>query len=303
MGVSLVLAASCAPDRSTNEPDEAPATATLAASPADTAAAAAPDGMVAVPGGTTRIGSRRGAPNERPTFQVEVAPFYLDRHPVTVEAFGAFVAATGHTTDAESFGDGAVLDARAQRWQLVQGATWQHPRGPDAPAAPSDHPVTQVSWRDAQAYCTWAGGRLPTEVEWEHAARDGRNDRDRYSWGTSLASGGTYHANTWNGQFPVRNTGADGYQHTSPVGVFGETPLGLTDMGGNVWEWTGSPYRPYPLPADDGLQRAAERVQRGGSFLCHDSYCHGYRVSARSHATPETSLFHVGFRCAQDLAG
>lgn len=277
----------------TTAPQEAPAQATAA----DTANV--PAGMVFVPGGKTRIGSNAGQPNERPMFWATVDPFYLDRHPVTTASFRAFVEATGYSTQAEQFGDAAVLDAEQRRWRLVKGATWHHPLGPDRPAASPDHPVTQVSWNDAKAYCTWKGGRLPTEIEWEHAARDGRNDRERYSWGTALASRDTYHANTWNGQFPVRNTGADGYQYTSPVGAFGETPLGLTDMGGNVWEWTASGYQPYPNPSAAG--QVQERTQRGGSFLCHDSYCHGYRVSARSHSTPETSLFHVGFRCAQDL--
>lgn len=289
-------------------PGRAPSNETPSKAAPDARAAAldtadTPEGMVFVPGGKTRIGSTSGQPNERPTFWASVDPFFLDRHPVTVAAFRDFVEATDYTTQAEQFGDGGVLDVEQQRWKLVKGANWHHPVGPDGPAAAPDHPVTQVSWNDAKAYCSWSGGRLPTEIEWEHAARDGRNDRDRYSWGTSLASGETYHANTWNGQFPVRNTGADGYQHTSPVGAFGETPLGLTDMGGNVWEWTASWYQPYPKnAASSASRRAQERTQRGGSFLCHDSYCHGYRVSARSHSTPETSLFHVGFRCAQDVA-
>lgn len=283
------------------KPNSAPSGETPAAQVSAVEAAAVPDGMVFVPGGTTRIGSNTGQPNEQPTFVADVEPFYLDRHPVTVASFREFVDATGYTTQAETFGNAGVLDTEQRRWRLVEGAVWHHPMGPENPAAAPDHPVTQVSWNDAEAYCSWAGGRLPTEMEWEHAARDARNDRDRYSWGTSLAERGTYYANTWQGSFPVRNTGADGFRHTSPVGAFGETPLGLTDMGGNVWEWTASWYRPYPHETTS-REGAQERTQRGGSFLCHDSYCHGYRVSARSHSTPETSLFHVGFRCAQDAA-
>jgi sulfatase modifying factor 1 len=195
-------------------------------------------------------------------------------------------------------------------WQLVPGATWHHPLGASGPAAPADHPVTQVAWNDAVAFCEAEGGRLPTEVEWEHAARNARNDRRPYAWGDSLVthdagSGGHgeahHHANTWNGTFPTENTGADGYELTSPVGVFGETDLGLTDLGGNVWEWTADWFRPY-AERDEPFTPTpqSEKVQRGGSFLCHPSYCHGYRVSARSHATPESSLFHVGFRCARN---
>ena len=259
--------------------------------------------MVHVSGGTTTIGSDDGLEHERPRFEATIAPFFLDCSPVTVAAFRAFVERTGYETEAERFGNAGVLVGA--QWRMVDGADWQPPLGPAAPTAPDDHPVTQVSWHDAVAFCEASGKRLPTEVEWEHAARAATNRPHRYAWGDSLKDADGYHANTWTGAFPVRNTAADGFARTSPVGHFGETPLGLTDMGGNVWEWTADWYRPYPLDAE---QRDApftptatsERVQRGGSFLCHPSYCHGYRVSARSHSTPETSLFHVGFRCARD---
>lgn len=261
-----------------------------------------PEGMVLVPGGVTRVGDEDGEAVERPVFAADVAPFFLDASPVTVARFRAFVERTGFVTEAERFGDAGVLVDGG--WRLVAGADWRHPQGPDAPPAPDDHPVTQVSWHDAVAFCEAEGKRLPTEVEWEHAARNARDDRRPYAWGDALADGGRYRANTWQGAFPVRNTVADGFALTSPVGAFGATGLGLTDMGGNVWEWTADWFRPYaererpftPTPK-------SERVQRGGSFLCNPSWCHGYRVSARGHATPETSLFHVGFRCARDVEG
>jgi len=261
-----------------------------------------PAGMVYIPGGRTHIGAEEGLPPEQPVFEAEVAPFFMDAEPVTVARFRTFVEATGYRTEAERFGNAGVFDVNTRQWLLLDGATWQYPLGPDGPPAPDDHPVTQVSWNDAVAYAGWAGKRLPTEVEWEHAARGARDDRRPYAWGSSLVEDGTYRANTWQGRFPLHNSGEDGYSYTSPVGHFGATPLGLMDMGGNVWEWTTDWYRPYadrdnpftPTPE-------SERVQRGGSFLCEPGWCHGYRVSARSHSTPETSLFHVGFRCVQDV--
>jgi sulfatase modifying factor 1 len=285
------------------------ASAAARAAPAADAPARPPDGvqvpagMVYVPGGVTRIGAEDGPPAERPVFEAEVSPFFMDVHPVTVAEFRRFVEATGHRTDAERFGDAGVLESGTGAWRLVAGATWRYPRGPDAPPAPDDHPVTQVSWNDASAYARWAGKRLPTEVEWEHAARGGRDARRPYAWGARLVERGAHRANTWQGTFPEHDTGEDGYAGTSPVGAFGATPLGLVDMGGNVWEWTADWFRPYAgrdTPYTPGPE--SERAQRGGSFLCNPTYCHGYRVSARSHSTPETALFHVGFRCVRDLS-
>lgn len=261
-----------------------------------------PEVMVLVPGGTTRIGSADGPPDESPVWAVHVDPFYMDASPVTVARFRRFVEATGQVTDAERLGDAGVFDLDERQWRLVPGATWHHPHGPDGPAAPDEHPVTQVSWHDAVAFARWEGKRLPTEAEWEHAARGGRDSRNPYAWGRTLVERGAHRANTWQGSFPERNTGEDGHLFTSAVGTFGKTSLGLTDMGGNVWEWTADWYRPYADRGRDFVPDAtSERAQRGGSFLCHESYCHGYRVSGRGHSTPETALFHVGFRLVKDV--
>ena len=263
-----------------------------------------PPDMAFIPGGQTRIGSEDGNSDEMPVFRIRVQSFFMDKHPVTVAEFRRFVENSGYVTDAEKFGTGGVFDPEVRSWNLIEGATWQHPFGPNRPAAPDDHPVTQVSWNDAPAYARWAGKRLPTEVEWEHAARGGHDRDSRYAWGDHLTSEqGRHHANTWNGLFPLHDSGADGYKaSTSPVRAFGETELGLSDMGGNVWEWAEDWYRPYDerhLPFIPTPQ--SEKAQRGGSYLCSPHYCHGYRVSARSHSTPETSLAHVGFRTVKDL--
>ncbi len=261
-----------------------------------------PDGMVFVPGGRTQIGSDDGPQHESPPFMARVKPFFMDSHPVTVAEFAAFVEANGYVTEAEQFGNAAVHDYEQRIWLLRDSANWRYPLGPDAAPAPMGHPVTQVSWNDAIAYAAWAGKRLPTEVEWEHAARGARNSGTPYAWGSDLAPNGVYKANVWNGVFPHENTNADGFPYTSPVGAFGKTELGLADMGGNVWEWTLDWYRPYAA-RDTPYQPTAQsqKVQRGGSFLCEPGWCHGYRVSGRGHSTPETSLFHVGFRCAMDI--
>jgi len=276
-----------------------------------------PEGMVHVPGGSTQIGIDRSALREVaadrpqgprpmwgraavPSFTAEVDPFFLDVHPVTVAQFRDFVEATDYTTQAERFGNAGVLDTTAGRWRLVDGADWEHPRGPDAPAARDDHPVTQVSWNDARAYCEWAGKRLPREIEWEHAARDAGADDSYCPWGDCSRENRLRNANTWQGTYPTHNTEADGYRYTSPVGAFDTTALGLTDMSGNVWEWTASWYRSYSRRnAALTEQDRQERVQRGGSFLCRE--CRGFHVYARSHSTPETSLFHVGVRCAKGV--
>ena len=259
-----------------------------------------PPGMVYIPGGTTQIGAENGMPHEQPVFQARVQPFFMDISPVTVSAFRQFVQETGYVTQAELFGDAGVFSLETRLWELIPNAFWQEPLGPMYPSSQNDHPVTQVSWHDAVAYAEWAGKRLPSEIEWEHAARQGGDHQ--YPWGNELVENGTYRANVWNGLFPIYNTGTDGYETTSPVGAFGATPAGLVDMGGNVWEWTADWYQSY---ADRNRQfqpdSTSEKVQRGGSFLCEPQWCHGYRVSGRSHATPETALYHVGFRLVKDI--
>lgn len=259
--------------------------------------------MVVIPGGEIVIGDDAAPPDEGPAFKKQFRPFLLDRTPVTVEQFARFVAETGHVTEAEQLGDAGVLDRASGAWATVRGANWRLPEGPGRDAAKPDHPVTQVSWRDADAFCRAYGARLPTEFEWERAARLGQTaDGHVFRAGDPVSFQGRYRANVWQGVFPIHDTGEDGYLTTSPVGAFGETPAGLTDMAGNVWEWTASWRRPYSnLEEPYRPGPGAERVQRGGSFLCDPSLCQGFRVTARNHATPETALMHVGFRCAADL--
>jgi sulfatase modifying factor 1 len=266
--------------------------------------AALPAGMVYVPGGYTQIGSVEGLDQEKPLFWVLIKSFLLDQHEVTVGQFKEFVQATGYKTQAEIFGNAGVFDDDTKQWTLVEGANWHYPYGPKAGLAATTQPVAQVSWNDAQAYAKWAGKRLPDELEWEHAARNGRNSRTRYSFGDSLQANGKFLANTWNGKFPDYDRVTDGYHRAAPVGSFGASPLGLADMSGNVWEWCANYKQPY---ADLVRQVApvataqSERAQRGGSFLCESGWCFGYRVSGRSSSTPESALMHVGFRCAKDI--
>ncbi len=262
-----------------------------------------PPGMVFVPGGYVDLGSDLGFASESPISHHAVNGFFMDEHPVTVAQFRAFVVATGYKTESEIFGDAGVFLFRPGKWDLVKGANWQHPFGPTRPAAPDDHPVTQVSWNDAQAYAAWAGKRLPREMEWEHAARNGNNSRSRYPWGEDIREGKSYLANFWQGNFPHHDTGQDGFKGTSPVGYFGKTSLGLTDMAGNVWEWCEDWFEPYDASSPSLRQRPdePERVMRGGSFLCDPRVCHGFRVSGRAGTTPETGLCHLGFRCVKEI--
>jgi formylglycine-generating enzyme len=231
--------------------------------------------------------------------EAEVKTFALDRNLVTVAEFDEFVNATGHITDAEKFGDGGAFDFETGTWSLVKGAYYLYPFGTDKPKAEGNHPVTQVSWYDAQAYAKWKGKRLPTQWEWELAAKNGEDTDEQYSWGDKLVIEGKYKANTWQGSFPDFNSREDGYEATSPVGVFGPNKLGLTDMGGNVWQWCAD-----KVSAENEellVDQSARRVLRGGSFLCDPMICHGYQITGRSTSTPESSMAHIGFRCARDL--
>lgn len=216
--------------------------------------------------------------------------FWMDVHPVTVAQFRTFVEATRYRTEAERFGNGAVFNFSSGSWELIDGADWKKPDGKIR--ATDDHPVTQVSWNDALAYAEWAGKRLPSSEEFVLAEKNGDADYSAaYTWGENFKVGEVYKANFWQGQFPYKNTVEDGFLTTSPVGYFGKNKLGLTDMGGNVWQWC----------SDFSEKRPGERNQRGGSFLCDPSVCHGFLVGGKSSSTPESSLFHVGFRCVKDV--
>lgn len=253
---------------------------------------------ILVPGGTFMMGSDQGKKDELPIHEVEVASFKLDRSPVSVREFSAWIEQTDFVTEADRFGNSAVFDMRNGRWDLVSGANWQKPFGPQGPTAPLNHPVTQVSWNDATRYCSDHEGRLPTEAEYEYAAKGaGQYESPVYAFGNKEVKDGDFLVNAYNGKFPFRNTGEDGYLYTAPIGETGITPLGFTDLAGNVWEWTASWYGPYTAESE-----RQEKALRGGSFLCDKHVCHGYRTTGRTHSTPDSSLIHTGFRCAYDVA-
>ncbi len=255
--------------------------------------------MVFFDGGEIMIGNDHGLPAEAPAHQKQIDAFYLDKHPVTVQEFRVFIEATGYQTDAEKFGDAGVFLFDKNKWSLVKGANWEYPQGPDKPKAKANHPVTQVSWRDAKAYCEWAGKRLPTEYEWEYAARNGQSDAPKYSWGNKVFDGESFHANVWQGDIDEKQ-GADGYVLTSPVGHYGTLPSGLTDMGGNVWEWSANVYKPYPGSNARFRTNPEMRTIRGGSFFYDEAGEDSYSVTFRGYNSVETSLFNTGFRCAAD---
>jgi formylglycine-generating enzyme required for sulfatase activity len=260
--------------------------------------------MVLVPGGTFRMGTIDGPPHETPVHEVEVAPFFMDRTEVTVGEFAAFVEATNYRTEAEVLRWSGVFDPARHQWVAVDGATWRRPDGPDQPPAATDEPVTQVSWNDAQAYARWAKKRLPTEAEWEFAARGGA-DQMPYVWGRDLRPDGRPVANWWQGPFPERDSGEDGFRGRAPVGRFAPNEFGLVDMTGNVWEWCADwyddgYYARSPRRVPTGPAAGSERVMRGGSWMCSENYCTNYRPGARSKATPDTGLNNAGFRLVRD---
>lgn len=261
------------------------------------------------------------ADGERPVHQVTLPSFEMDTSPVTNAEFARFAQATGYLTESEKLGFSAVFHAyvtagaqdimgpaEGTHWWLgVRHANWRHPTGSgshwqDLPT----HPVVQVSWNDAVAYCQWSGRKLPTEAQWEYAAR-GLKPARRYPWGDELTPDSVHQCNIWQGNFPTENTLEDGYLGTSPVGSFPANPLGLLDIAGNVWEWCQDwflpkYYRTSPELNPQGPTIGKGRVMRGGSHLCHDSYCNRYRVAARSHNTADSASSNTGFRTV-NLAG
>ncbi|WP_336857093.1 formylglycine-generating enzyme family protein [Sinomonas albida] len=272
---------------------------------------------VAVPGGVFAMGDAFGegyaSDGELPVHEVAVDGFSIDATQVTNQMFARFVAATGYRTEAQLYGSSAVFHLLADSggvigaatgvpwWLNVSGADWAHPRGPessweDAP----DHPVVHVSWNDAAAYSAWAHRRLPTEAEWEYAARGGLVGK-RYAWGDELTPDGEHRCNIWQGTFPTVNTAEDGFLGTAPVKSFPPNEFGLYEVAGNVWEWCADWFLPRyyansPAQNPQGPPIGAGRIMRGGSYLCHESYCNRYRVGARSHNTPDSSSGNCGFR-------
>jgi formylglycine-generating enzyme required for sulfatase activity len=283
------------------------------------------------------MGRADGKPDEQPLHQVSLSGFWLDRTPVCNAQFRKFVEATHYVTVAERHPDpkdfpdappaslaaGALvftpptnalvsLDDPGRWWSFVAGADWRHPRGPGSNLQGLErHPVTQVCWDDAQAYARWAGKRLPTEAEFEYAARGGL-DRAPFVWGGERQPGGQWMANIWQGEFPRQDLARDGFAGTSPVASFPANGYHLFDMSGNVWEWCADWYRPDyyahspahnppgpPDSFDPDEPRLPKRVLRGGSFLCDDSYCGGYRPATRMKCSPDTGLSNTGFRCAK----
>jgi sulfatase modifying factor 1 len=281
------------------------------------------DGMIQLPGGSFLMGTdiREGFPadGEGPVRKVFVDAFYMDSSAVRNREFAPFIAATNYVTEAERFGWSFVFEGDlpdrgaglkcvpgAEWWKRVDGANWRNPEGPGSSLTRrEDHPVVHVSWNDAAAYAEWAGKRLPTEAEWEYAARGGLEQK-LYPWGDELTPEGQHLCNIWQGEFPITNTAEDGYASTAPVDAFPPNGYGLYGMTGNTWEWCADWFdahfhalatRNNPV----GPPAGSARVLKGGSYLCHRSYCNRYRVAARSSNTPDSSTTNIGFRCVRDI--
>jgi len=287
--------ACCAPGRAPSGPEQAAP---------ESANDAATDGMIRL-GGSFLMGTEDadGFPQDRegPVREIDLPPFWIAPVAVTNRRFAEFVDATGHRTEAERAGWAFVFAAflpenfeptrgiaAAPWWRQVFGADWRHPEGPHSGIEERlDHPVVQVSWNDAKVFCAWSGTRLPTEAEWEMAARGGL-EQARFPWGDELEPGGRHAMNAWQGTFPSQNTGDDGWLGTCPVDEYEPNGLGLLNTSGNVWEWCA-----------DRFDRQTRAI-RGGSYLCHASYCNRYRVAARSFNTPDSSTGNMGFRVARD---
>ena len=255
--------------------------------------------MVYFEGGKINIGSVNGLPNEQPVFEKEIASFYIDKNLVTVAEFKHFIESTAYKTEADKFGDSGVFSFETNNWVLLKGANWEFPLGPNKPKAKDNHPVTQVSWNDAKAYASWLGKRLPTEFEWEFAAKNGKNSTNTYAWGSNLIVEGKYKANVWQGETINDKTIPDGFLLTSPIGYFGETEAGLTDMGGNVWQWCENYYKTYPEEANKAPQNPTIKSTRGGSFMFDQALEKSYTTTFRGQNSVDTSLFNTGFRCAK----
>jgi formylglycine-generating enzyme required for sulfatase activity len=297
----------------------------MVTSPASSLASDVKEGMSWIPSGSFLMGSEDFYPEERPVRRVEAEGFWIDERPVTVAEFRRFVKATGYTTvaerpldlahypdaDPDALVPGALVFRRASGpvdlrdyrrwWAYVPGAAWDRPEGPGSDTyTRARHPVTQVAFEDAQAYAAWAGKDLPTEAEWEYAARGGLEGA-AYAWGDDALPGDRAMANTWQGEFPWQNLRQDGYAGTSPVGAFPPNGYGLFDMTGNVWEWTCEPFAAAPAAspccAPDAGGDIPRRVIKGGSHLCAPNYCLRYRPAARQGEAVDTSTGHIGFRC------
>lgn len=324
----LITASCCGP---TGHPAPTTATRPLGFEPPTRDLVSLVKGMVAIPAQTFLMGSEDPDTfpddGEGPVREVTLSAFRIDPKAVTNAKFATFVKATGYVTDAERFGwsyvfHNLVTGAAAHRvlaahvpqapwWLPVEGANWRAPEGPGSDVTDrANHPVVHVSWHDATAYAAWAGKRLPTEAEWEVAARGGLRQA-RYPWGDEFTPRGQHRCNTWQGVFPRQNLATDGYLGTAPVDSYRPNGYGLFNTSGNVWEWCSdwfsarwhAPATPETRVDPRGPDNGIGRVMRGGSYLCHESYCNRYRVSARTHSTPDSTTGHAGFRCAADEPG